>query len=172
VGAVPRTEWLAGNSLDLHDGVVCSATCHVLDTHHQPLDGVVAAGDVARWPNLAIDAVPRRVEHWINAVEMGQHAATALLAGPAVATAFAPIPRFWSHQHHTRVQSIGMPALGEDTHILHGTLATGRYVAGYTRLHPDTGQPVLIGAVGIDRPRTLLDYTNRIGGPLTTRAAA
>ena len=36
---------------------------------------VVAAGDVARWPNLRFSHVPRRVELWINAVEMARAAA-------------------------------------------------------------------------------------------------
>jgi hypothetical protein len=52
---------------------------------------------------------PRRSEHRINAIEMGQAAASALLAGTDTARPFTPTPRFWSHQHGVRIQSLGMP---------------------------------------------------------------
>ena len=41
---------------------------------------MVAAGDVARWPNPRFGEV-MRVEHWDNAIAMGTHAARTLLAG-------------------------------------------------------------------------------------------
>ncbi|MCY3786471.1 MAG: NAD(P)/FAD-dependent oxidoreductase, partial [bacterium] len=44
VGVVPNTEWLEGSGLRIDDGVVCDETCLAAP-------GVVAAGDVARWPN-------------------------------------------------------------------------------------------------------------------------
>jgi len=97
------------------------------------LPGLVAAGDVARWPNLRFEHTPRRVEHQINAIEMGQAAADALLTGPDRAGAFTPIPRFWSHQHGVRIQSVGMPQLGTQVHVLHGSTASRRVVAGFTR---------------------------------------
>lgn len=90
LGSVPRTEWLRGSTLDTADGVLCDTTCHALDVAGRPVPGVVAAGDVARWPNARFDATPRRVEHLIHAVEMGQHAADALLAGPEQAARFTP----------------------------------------------------------------------------------
>ncbi|WP_327432926.1 NAD(P)/FAD-dependent oxidoreductase [Streptomyces sp. NBC_01236] len=167
VGTMPRTDWLWQSGLDLTDGVLCAPTTHVIGADGYPIDGLVAAGDVARWPNLRFDDVPRRVEHWINAIEMGRHAADALLQGPETAVPFAPVPRFWSHQHGVRIQSVGMPGLGTDMNILHGDPTTRRTVAGYTRPGPD-GTPVLVGAVALDSPRTLLAYRNLIGHPLAT----
>ncbi|GDY31660.1 NAD(P)/FAD-dependent oxidoreductase [Gandjariella thermophila] len=166
IGAVPRADWLAGNGLDLSDGVACTPTCHVLGPHRRPLDGIVAAGDVARWPNLRIDPVPRRVEHWLNAIEMGQHAATALLTGPRGVDPFTPVPRFWSHQHGVRIQSVGMPGLGGDLRVLDGSMRSGRFVAGFLRPHYRTGQEVLLGAVAFDAPRALLRYRDHINRPL------
>jgi NADPH-dependent 2,4-dienoyl-CoA reductase/sulfur reductase-like enzyme len=166
VGAVPRVEWLAGNGLDLADGVGCAPTCHVLGPRRRPLDGIVAAGDVARWPNLRIDRVPRRVEHWLNAIEMGQHAATALLAGPQEVDPFTPVPRFWSHQHGVRIQSVGMPGLGGELRLLDGSVDSGRFVVGFLRPHYRTGQEVLLGAVAFDAPRALLRYRDHISRPL------
>ena len=72
VGVRPNTDWLAGSGLEVGDGVVCDETCLAAP-------GVVAAGDVARWPNRRFDEV-MRVEHWDNAQEQGGHAARTLLA--------------------------------------------------------------------------------------------
>ncbi len=44
VGVVPNTEWLANSGLTIDNGVLCDATCLAAPN-------VVAAGDVARWPN-------------------------------------------------------------------------------------------------------------------------
>ena len=44
IGVVPNTGWLEGSGLTLDDGVVCDETTLVAP-------GIVAAGDVARWPN-------------------------------------------------------------------------------------------------------------------------
>jgi hypothetical protein len=133
----------------------------------------VASGQLqhAHTPDVAtlnaFDDTPRRVEHWINAIEMGRHAADALLQGPQDATPFTPVPRFWSHQHGVRIQSVGMPTLGTDMTILDGDPARRRTVAGYTRPGHD-GTPVLVGAVALDSPRTLLGYSDRIGHPLAS----
>ena len=55
-----------------------TAWCAMPPARRRP--GVVAAGDVARWPNARFDEV-MRVEHWDNAIAMGTHAAQSLLAG-------------------------------------------------------------------------------------------
>lgn len=165
IGTLPRTEWLRGNGLDLSDGVRCTATTHVADATGAPIEGIVAAGDVAAWPNLRFDPQPRRVEHWINAIEMGQHAAEALLAGAAPARHFTPIPRFWSHQHGLRIQSVGMPGLGSSVQILHGDPVKRRTVAGF--VGPGTAGPdTLLGVVALDSPRRVMSYADRIGQPL------
>ncbi|MDH6133703.1 NADPH-dependent 2,4-dienoyl-CoA reductase/sulfur reductase-like enzyme/ferredoxin [Kitasatospora sp. MAA4] len=161
LGSVPRTEWLEGSGLDVTDGVLCDTTCHAVDLTGRPVPGVVAAGDVARWPNERFDSTPRRVEHLIHAVEMGQHAADSLLHGPAEAEMFTPVPRFWSEQHGTRLQAVGMPALGERMEIVEGSLRSESFVAAYRRDTPRGTQ--LVAAVAFDMPRQLLDYRDRIG---------
>src|SRR5690606_38504699 len=75
IGAIPETEWLEGNGLDLSDGVLCDAQLRVIGA-----TGVVACGDVARWPNLRVDELPRRVEQWTVAGESGRAAGVALAA--------------------------------------------------------------------------------------------
>ena len=44
IGVRPNTEWLEGSGLTLDNGVLCDETC-------EAAPGIVAAGDVARWPN-------------------------------------------------------------------------------------------------------------------------
>lgn len=152
IGTAPRVDGLTGVGLDLSDGVLCGPTCHATG-----ISDVVAAGDVARWPNLAFDNVPRRVEHWINAVEQARHAADALLDGIETAQSFTPVPRFWSEQHDTIIQSIGMPRLGSIVKIAEGSVAKRQLVATYTN---DAGR--LIGAVSINAPRALIEYADRV----------
>lgn len=150
-GTEPATTWLRGSGLPLDNGVVCEPTCHVVGT-----EDVVAAGDVAQWPNLRFDAVPRRVEHWLNAVEMGRAAAENLLAGRAAATPFTPIPRFWTEQYGVRIQAAGVPRLGTDTITL-GTPDDGTgTVVGYVR----DGR--LVGIVGLDCPSSVLAWTQAV----------
>src|SRR5439155_12571698 len=48
VGVMPDTAWLEGSGLTLDNGVVCDATC-------QAAPGIVAAGDITRWPNPLFD---------------------------------------------------------------------------------------------------------------------
>lgn len=168
VGTAPRTDWLTDTGWNLTGGVLCGPSTHVLDEYGHPVGTVVAAGDVARWPNLRFDTVPRRVEHWLNAIEMGRAAADALLAGPTDAHPFTPTPRFWSHQHRARIQSAGMPALGTDITMLEGHLDASRFVVGYTRPAPGDGAPVLVGAVAVDCPRTLIRWHSMIGTAVAT----
>ena len=165
VGTVPRVEWLRGAGLDITDGVLADATCHAVGAAD-----VVVAGDVARWPNPLFGTTPRRVEHWINAIEMGQAASDSLLAGPAAARPFAPVPRFWSEQHGLKIQSLGMPTLGSHVRVLEGTAASQRLVAGYTEPQADIGgggPERLMGVVAFDHPVRLLDYAPLVGTLVT-----
>lgn len=161
LGSQPRTEWLRASGLDVSDGVLCAPTTHAVDLWGRTLPHVVAAGDVARWPNPRFDDQPRRVEHLIHAVEMGQHAADALLRGPVRAARFAPVPRFWSEQHGTRIQAAGMPALGTEVEIVEGSLRSEQFIARYTR--PSAYGPQIVGAVAFDMPLQLLKYRDQIG---------
>lgn len=150
-GTVPLTGWLRGSGLPLDNGIVCEPTCHVVGA-----EDVVAAGDVAQWPNLRFDNVPRRVEHWLNAVEMGRAAAENLLAGRAEAEPFTPMPRFWTEQYGVRIQAAGMPKLGKD--II--TLGTPDEGTGTVYGYSNEGR--LMGVVGLDCPSSVLAWTDSV----------
>lgn len=141
IGSVPAVDWMRGSGLVLDDGVLCESTLFAVDA-----EDVVVAGDVARWPNLRFDGVPRRVEHWLNAVESGRAAAENLLAGRQAAAPFAPLPRAWSTIYDVRLQMAGMPALGNDTVELENK------VTGFVR----AGR--LVGVCSWDRPRAMLRW--------------
>ena len=161
IGTMPRVDWLADLDLDLRDGVLCDETCHVVG-----LDDVVAAGDVARWPNARFGGEARRVEHWINAIEHGQAAATSLLAGRGAAAPFTPVPRFWSEQHGVRIQAVGVPALADKIALAEGSLESRRLVAACLN-----GER-LVGALGVDSPRAMLRYGELVDRLTTPPTAA
>jgi NADPH-dependent 2,4-dienoyl-CoA reductase/sulfur reductase-like enzyme len=80
--------------------------------------------------------VPRRVEHWSNAIDTAKRAGPALVAGNAGRALdprpFAPVPSFWSDQFGLRIQSFGMLEDADQVEVLEGDLS-GEFVAGYRR---------------------------------------
>jgi 3-phenylpropionate/trans-cinnamate dioxygenase ferredoxin reductase subunit len=147
IGAEPETGWLEGSGLVLDGGVVCDASCAAVGA-----EGVVAAGDVARWPHPRFDGMSLRIEHWTNAVEQGMAAARTLLHGSGPATAYASIPSFWSDHCGTRLQSIGLPALADRVEVVDGSVDDRRFVAAAYR-----GER-LIGATTYGMVRALARY--------------
>ena len=134
VGCTPNTQWLEGNGLDLGDGVLCD---NLLRVEGRP--DVVACGDIARFPNVLFDEVPRRVEHWTMVTDTAKRAGATLgayLAGNELdGKPFAPIPSFWSDQYDLRLQSFGAVGLGgDDVRVLEGDLddevAVGYHLEG------------------------------------------
>lgn len=148
IGVIPNTGWLEGSGLALADGIVCDET-----TLAAP--GVVAAGDVARWPNPRYGEA-MRVEHWDNAVSMGPHAARRLLAGEGPGEPYAPVPWFWSDQYDRKLQLAGRVAAGDTIEVVDGDIAERRFVALIGR-----GER-LVGAVGMNRPAVVNAWMQRL----------
>jgi 3-phenylpropionate/trans-cinnamate dioxygenase ferredoxin reductase subunit len=144
VGVIPETKWLERSGLALDDGVLCDKTCLAAP-------GIVAAGDVARWPNPLFDGQSMRLEHWTNATEQGVHAARRLLGHDEP---FAPVPFVWSDQYDRKIQTVGVVSAEPDVdmHIAHGRLADRQFVALFGR------HGRLLGALGINRPRFVMQY--------------
>lgn len=153
VGVSPETGWLESSGLPLANGVVCDETCAT------PAPGVVAAGDVARWPN-PLFGEEMRVEHWTNAVEQGGAAARRLLAGPGEARPFAPVPYFWSDQYDVKIQLVGHPG-PEELRVVDGSVEEHRFVALYGR----GGR--LVAALAFNRPRPLMGYRKLIAASVS-----
>jgi len=163
-----NTEWLESTDLDRTDGLLCDSVLRVTREDGQPVDGVHAVGDLARFPNPLFDDVPRRVEHWNIPTETGKRVGPALasyLRGdgyqPVLDTAWTPMPAFWSDQYDIRLQSYGMPGLadGDGIRVLEGEL-TGEVAVGYFR------GDVLVGVVGLGMLPRINSYRALIGHPL------
>lgn len=144
IGVEPATEWLEGSGLSLDHGVVCDATLTAAP-------GVVAVGDVARFPH-ALARGPVRLEHWTNAAEHGAHAARTLLAAPGDAPAYEGVPYFWSDQFDAKLQAIGIPGPDDDVVVVDGSIASGRFVACHGR------EGSLVAVTGVGMPRRIVSY--------------
>jgi NADPH-dependent 2,4-dienoyl-CoA reductase/sulfur reductase-like enzyme len=148
VGVTPNTGWLDGSGLAIDDGVVCDETCLAAP-------GIVAAGDVARWPNPLFDGESMRLEHWTNATEQGVHAARRLLENDP-GTPFAPVPFVWSDQYDVKIQTVGRVGADFDLHITHGSIEELQFVGLFGR----AGR--IVGALGFSRARHIMQYRRLI----------
>jgi NADPH-dependent 2,4-dienoyl-CoA reductase/sulfur reductase-like enzyme len=150
VGVAPVTGWLEGSGLTLDNGVVCDETLLAAP-------GVVAAGDVARWPNPMFDGELMRLEHWTNASEQGVAAACRLLYGDGAGPpAFAPVPFVWSDQYDRKIQTVGHFRGDDEMEVVHGSLEARRFTAIFGR----DGR--LVGALGFSMPAKVMGYRRMI----------
>ncbi len=151
VGAVPNTEAFAGQGLDLSNGVLTDQRLRVL-RDGSPLQNVVAAGDVARFPLPGFDITPRRIEHWNLAFDTAKLAAHTVLSGlgmaPEATAPGQPLPSFWCEFAGGRLDALGIPALGlADVRVIDGDPSDhdAPLSLGY---HDQSGR--LVGAVFCD----------------------
>jgi 3-phenylpropionate/trans-cinnamate dioxygenase ferredoxin reductase component len=121
--------------------------------------GIVAAGDVARWPSHRFGEL-LRVEHWDNAIAMGEHAARRLLADlagdpaddPASTAPYDPVPWFWSDQYDRKIQLAGRSSGADEVQVVDGSVEERRFVALYRR------NDRLVAVLAMNRPRLLVTY--------------
>lgn len=152
IGVQPAVDWLEGSGLDVSNGVLCDETCLAAP-------GVVAAGDLARWPNPR-DGKVGRVEQWENAIEQGRHAAFRLLAGDD-GEPYAPVPYFWSDQYDRKFQLAGRAEPTDRVEVLEGSYDEQRFVAAFER------DGACMAVVGVNRPRHVMQLRRRMmEGPL------
>jgi NADPH-dependent 2,4-dienoyl-CoA reductase/sulfur reductase-like enzyme len=152
IGVRPATDWLEGSGLVVDNGVVCDEFCRAMGAMG-PADGIVAAGDVARWFNPFFGE-PMRVEHWTNAVEQADAAARTLLDGPT--EPYAPVPYFWSDQYGQRIRFVGHASGGEAVEVVEGSVEAMKFVATYRR------EGRLVAALTVNLPSRVVPYRNLI----------
>ncbi|HEY9494445.1 MAG TPA: FAD/NAD(P)-binding oxidoreductase [Intrasporangium sp.] len=141
MGSEPNIEWLTGSGLALTDGVL-------VDETGTAAPGIVAAGDVARWPHPWDRSARIRVEHYHGALAQGTHVARTLFGD---AQRYDGLPSFWAHIHDLRLHSVGFTG---GTHRLHIVKShpDGRFLAEYR--HRDR----VVGAITHGFVRDLLPY--------------
>jgi 3-phenylpropionate/trans-cinnamate dioxygenase ferredoxin reductase subunit len=146
IGVAPAVDWLEGSGLKLENGLVC-------DDRLFAADGIVAAGDMARWTWRHDGAEEQiRIEHWQVAAEAGVAAARSALAGRSDAPPFTPIPYFWSDQFGIRFQVLGNPGGRDEVQLVEGSLQEGKFVALFGR----AGRLRAVMAIG--QPRHLMGF--------------
>jgi 3-phenylpropionate/trans-cinnamate dioxygenase ferredoxin reductase component len=148
VGVAPNTGWLERSTLTIDNGIVCDETCLAAP-------GIVAAGDMARFPNRLFDGEMMRLEHWTNATEQAVHAARRLLEGDP-GTPFEPVPFVWSDQYDVKIQTVGRVSADADLHIAHGSIQERQFVGLFGR----NGR--IVGALGFNRARHVMQYRRMI----------
>ena len=136
VGTEPAVELMAGTGLDQGGGIPVGPT---LETE---VRGVYAAGDVARQEHPLFG--PIRVEHYDNAIKMGETAARNMLGAEIV---FGDPHWFWSDQYGSQVQTAGI-APTWDWMVVRGSLDERSFCAFLL-----DGDGVLRSTVSLDWPR-------------------
>jgi NADPH-dependent 2,4-dienoyl-CoA reductase/sulfur reductase-like enzyme len=156
LGEKPDTEWLKSvPRWDVSDGILCDEALRVVGAQ-----GVVAAGTVARWPNVRYGTPPGRCGQWIAALEHGRTAARTLVAGERPCEPAAVFPRYWTDQFGLRIQVCGqLPKDGEMTVTKlrpnRRDVARSGVIVSYT--HPQEGW--LIGMVAVNAPHAFTSVT-------------
>lgn len=117
VGTEPAVEIMAGTGLDRGGGIPVGAT---LETS---TPGVFAIGDVALHDHPVFGSI--RVEHYDNAIKMGEHVAKAIVGTPDV---FDDPHWFWSDQYDSKVEMAGY-APTWDRMVVRGSLEERSFCA-------------------------------------------
>ena len=121
VGVQPNIEIAEGSGLEVQNGIAVDAG---LETN---VPGVFAAGDVALHDHPVFGRI--RVEHYDNALKMGQHAAWSMLGDKKP---FDDPHWFWSDQYDTEIQMAGF-ALSWDEIVYRGDPASRSFSAFYLK---------------------------------------
>ncbi len=164
IGSIPNVEWLAGNELDLSDGVLTNGAMQALRMDGTVVPNVFALGDVARFPNPLFDDIERRVEHWNIPTDTAKRVAQIVAlqragddTAEAVAARFAPVPSFWSDQYDIHMLAYGIVGLANRSELLHNTFDDDEFVVGYYR------DDELVGVCGIGMRNVVMGYRAKVG---------
>jgi len=159
IGVQLNVDWLTESGLTIDDGVVCDASLRAAP-------GIVAAGDLARYPSARFDRM-LRIEHWETAIAGGEAAARTLLAEQRRESApvFDPVPWFWSDQYDRKIQLAGRPQPSDECVVVEGSTEEFRFVALY-----GSGDR-LTGVLGMNRPRHVVQMRMAMEEGITFPAA-
>ena len=136
VGMIPNTELAVAAELEVEDGILVDSSMRTSDPN------IFAAGDVARHRSSKLGR-SLRFESWSNA-QNGASAVAAAIMGET--PTHEPVPWFWSEQHGTTLQIVGIP----EAH--HRVIERGDPSSdGYSFVYLNEG--AIAAAVSINQPR-------------------
>jgi NADPH-dependent 2,4-dienoyl-CoA reductase/sulfur reductase-like enzyme len=144
IGVTPNTAWLADSGLAIGDGIECD------DKLSTGIEGIYAAGDIARWHNRTFDT-KMRLEHWTIAAEQGGVAGRNA-ADPAAATPFETVPYFWSDWYGSRIQFVGIAADADEVVTVLGDVESDTFLTLYRQ-----GER-LVGALALEQRSQIMKY--------------
>jgi 3-phenylpropionate/trans-cinnamate dioxygenase ferredoxin reductase component len=160
IGSTPNTELLAGQDIDITDGVLCDNHLRAQNASGGVWGNVFAVGDVARFPHWLTGGTPRRIEHWNIPTDSGKHVAHEIAReeDPSLPDKkFSPVPSFWSDQFDIHIFSLGLPVLHDRATLVLGDYG-GDCVVEYHR-----GED-LVGVAGIGHRSVVQGYRNQFDG--------
>jgi NADPH-dependent 2,4-dienoyl-CoA reductase/sulfur reductase-like enzyme len=122
LGVVPAVGWLEESGLVKDGAIPVDATLKT------SADDVYAAGDIAVVPDQRTGEA-FRIEHWVVAERLGQHAGRAMLGSE---DAYGEVPFFWTMQGKVSLKCVGF-ARQFDSIAFRGEVEKGDFLAGYYR---------------------------------------
>jgi 3-phenylpropionate/trans-cinnamate dioxygenase ferredoxin reductase subunit len=138
VGTDPAVGWLQTSGVRLAGGVICD------EAGRTSAPGVWAAGEVACFA-VPGGRTPRRLEHWIDAVEQGRR--VGINAARSTTAPVSGRPSFWTEQHGHTLRVVGRRAAGDDDVLVEGDIDDGRFVV----VHGRDRTAHAVTACGMDR---------------------
>jgi len=137
IGVRPATAFLVGVPLDTDGGVI-------VDSHLRAVEGLYAAGDIARFPDRRT-CRRVRIEHWRTAQQQGRVAAHNM-AGKEVE--YEGVPFFWTRQFDAGLSYVGH-AESWDEIIYQGDVAGHDFLAFYVK------ENRVLAVAGMNRDREM-----------------
>jgi NADPH-dependent 2,4-dienoyl-CoA reductase/sulfur reductase-like enzyme/nitrite reductase/ring-hydroxylating ferredoxin subunit len=147
IGIDPATDICDGMKLHPADGSI------VVDAYLQAVEGVFAAGDVARYPDARSDKEVR-IEHWRLAAQHGRITARNML-GQQVP--FKGVPFFWTKQFSMNLHYVGHAESWDDI-IIHGDLSGLEFMAFYV----EANQIMAVAACGYTQELIAIEELMRL----------
>jgi len=138
IGVLANSEIAAEAGLDVENGITVDDLCRTSDPD------IFSAGDVTNHPN---DLLGKRIrlESWENAQNQGIAAGKAMLDK---GESYNEIPWFWSDQHDSNIQMIGLPENWDEI-ATRGNAGDNEFMTVYLKDHK------IIGAISVNNPRDL-----------------
>jgi 3-phenylpropionate/trans-cinnamate dioxygenase ferredoxin reductase component len=133
VGVEPRTELAEAAGLAVDNGVLVDPACRT------SAEGIFSAGDVANHDHPLFGRI--RVEHFDNALKMGEHTAKTMLGSTEP---FVDPHWFWSDQYDLNLQYGGFAKEWDDI-VVRGSVDDRDFCAFYLK------DGVLLAALGLNR---------------------